>query len=100
MDDVVLRIRDLIEIKTRSCSMDFCCITLLYVNRMWGGAVAMMKSQQDLRNLERMESWRLVHGGIDRIPMVLQNNVGESEIARFFKKYNYTLDWEPHSQRL
>lgn len=42
-----------------------------------------MKSQQDLRNLERMESWRLVHGGINRIPMVLQNNVGESEIARF-----------------
>lgn len=41
MDDIVLRIRDLIENETRSCSMDFGCITPLYVYRMWGGAVAL-----------------------------------------------------------
>jgi hypothetical protein len=37
MDDIVLRIRDLIENEARSCSMDFGCITPLYVYRMWGG---------------------------------------------------------------
>ena len=41
MDDIVLRIRDLIENETRSCSMDFGCITPLYVYRMWGGAVSL-----------------------------------------------------------
>ena len=41
MDDIVLRIRDLIEDETRSCSMDFGCITPLYVYRMLGGAVSM-----------------------------------------------------------
>ena len=41
MDDIVLRIRDLIENETRSCSMDFGCITPLYVYRMLGGAVNM-----------------------------------------------------------
>ena len=40
MDDIVLRIRDLIENETRSCSMDFCCITPLYVYRMLGGSVS------------------------------------------------------------
>jgi hypothetical protein len=39
MDDIVLRIRDLIENEARSCSMDFGCITTLYVYRMWGGTV-------------------------------------------------------------
>ena len=41
MDDIVLRIRDLIENEARSCSMDFGCITPLYVYRMWGGVVAL-----------------------------------------------------------
>ena len=41
MDDIVLRIRDLIENEARSCSMDFGCITPLYVYRMLGGAVSM-----------------------------------------------------------
>ena len=40
MDDIVLRIRDLIENETRSCSMDFGCITPLYVYRMLGGSVS------------------------------------------------------------
>ena len=41
MDDIVVRIRDLIENEARSCSMDFGCITPLYVYRMLGGAVSM-----------------------------------------------------------
>ena len=41
MDDIVLRIRNLIENETRSCSMDFGGITPLYVYRMWNGRVAL-----------------------------------------------------------
>ncbi len=46
MDDIVLRIRDLIENEARSCSMDFGCITPLYVYRMLGGAVNIEKIEQ------------------------------------------------------
>ena len=46
MDDIVLRIRDLIENETRSCSMDFGCITPLYVYRMLGGEVSLEKIKQ------------------------------------------------------
>ena len=46
MDDIVLRIRDLIENEARSCSMDFGCITPLYVYRMLGGAIPM----EDIEN--------------------------------------------------
>ena len=53
MNDVVLRIRALIEIKTRSCSMDFCCITLLYVNRMLGGAVAIEEIATAMEEVRR-----------------------------------------------
>ena len=34
------RLREFIEQETRSCSMDFGCITPEYVYRMWGGTVA------------------------------------------------------------
>ncbi len=53
MDDVVLRIRALIENETRSCSMDFCCITLLYVNRMLGGAIPMEDIESGLMELKK-----------------------------------------------
>ena len=48
MDDIVLRIRDLIENETRSCSMDFGCITPLYVYRMLGGLYSMEEIQDAL----------------------------------------------------
>jgi len=41
MDDIVLRIRNLIEDEARSCSMDYGCITPLYVFRMLGGIVSL-----------------------------------------------------------
>ena len=40
MEVVVSRLRDFMENEARSCSMDFGCVTPLYVYRMWGGAVA------------------------------------------------------------
>ncbi len=48
MDDIVLRIRDLIENEARSCSMDFGCITPLYVYRMLGGQYSMKEIQDAL----------------------------------------------------
>ena len=51
MDDIVLRIRDLIENEARSCSMDFGCITPLYVYRMLGGAVSLEKIEQVMSNV-------------------------------------------------
>ena len=51
MDDIVLRIRNLIENETRSCSMDFGCITSLYVYRMLGGAVDIEKIEQVMSNI-------------------------------------------------
>ena len=51
MDDIVLRIRDLIENETRSCSMDFGCITPLYVYRILGCAVNIEKIEQVMSNI-------------------------------------------------
>lgn len=39
MITVVDRLREFMENEARSCSMDFGCVTPLYVYRMWGGNV-------------------------------------------------------------
>ena len=52
MDDIVLRIQNLMENEARSCSMDFGCITPLYVYRMLGGAVSLEKIEQVMSNLK------------------------------------------------
>lgn len=41
MQDVLSRLREFLEDEVRSGSMDFGCITPLYVYRMWGGAIPM-----------------------------------------------------------
>ena len=51
MDDIVLRIRNLIENETKSCSMDFGGITPLYVYRMLGGVVDIEKIEQVMSNI-------------------------------------------------
>ena len=51
MDDIALRIRNLIEHEARSCSMDFGCITPLYVYRMLGGEVSLEKIKQVMSNI-------------------------------------------------
>lgn len=40
IDNIVLRLQEFMENEARSCSMDFGCVTPLYVYRMWGGCVA------------------------------------------------------------
>lgn len=39
--ELIDRLREFMNDEARSCSMDFGCVTPLYVYRMWGGAVAL-----------------------------------------------------------
>lgn len=39
MAGIVERLREFMENEARSCSMDFGCVTPLYVYRCWGGSV-------------------------------------------------------------
>ena len=39
MNEIVERLRVFMANEARSCSMDFGCVTPLYVYRMWGGTV-------------------------------------------------------------
>lgn len=39
--DIVSRLTEFLTNEARSCSMDFGCVSPLYVYRMWGGAVAL-----------------------------------------------------------
>ena len=39
-EEVIYRLKSFIESEARSCSMDFGCITPLYIYRMWGGTVS------------------------------------------------------------
>lgn len=39
MPDLISCLKDFLENEARSCSMDFGCVTPLYVYRMWGGSI-------------------------------------------------------------
>ena len=43
---IISRLQEFLDNEARSCSMDFGCITPLYVYRMWGGAIPM----EDIEN--------------------------------------------------
>lgn len=49
MSSIVERLRDFMEQEARSCSMDFGCITPLYVYRMWGGQVPLDEIEEALK---------------------------------------------------
>lgn len=51
MNDVVARLSEFMENEARSCSMDFGCVTPLYVYRMWEGTVTMGKIEKELMKL-------------------------------------------------
>lgn len=38
--NIIERLKEFMENEARSCSMDFGCVTPLYVYRMWGESVA------------------------------------------------------------
>ena len=49
MEDVSARLQEFIENEARSCSMDFGCVTPLYVYKMWGGAVALEEIEMAMK---------------------------------------------------
>jgi len=53
-NNIVLRLREFMENEARSCSMDFGCITPLYVYRMWGGAVAIEDIERAMCEVKRV----------------------------------------------
>lgn len=49
--DIITRLREFMENEARSCSMDFGCVTPLYVYRMWGGSVAIDEIATGLKEI-------------------------------------------------
>ena len=52
MDSLIDKIREFMENEARSCSMDFGCVTPLYVYRMYGGQYAMEDIESALNYLK------------------------------------------------
>jgi hypothetical protein len=53
MEKMTERLREFMENEARSGSMDFGCITPLYVYRCWGGAVAIDEIEAGLTELRK-----------------------------------------------
>jgi hypothetical protein len=51
--EAILRLKEFMEDEARSGSMDFGCITPLYVYRMWGGTVAIDEIAAGLTELRK-----------------------------------------------
>lgn len=49
--DIITRLGEFMENEARSCSMDFGCVTPLYVYRMWGGSVAIDEIATGLKEI-------------------------------------------------
>ncbi len=49
--DIIDRLKEFMENEAKSGSMDFGCITPIYVYRMWGGAVALEDIESGLDEL-------------------------------------------------
>lgn len=52
MNEIVSRLQQFIESEAQSCSMDFGCVTPLYVYRMWGGTVAIEDIEAGLKEIK------------------------------------------------
>ena len=52
-EEIVARLREFIENEMRSCSMDVGCITPKYVQRAWGGRVAIEDIEAAFEKLKR-----------------------------------------------
>ena len=56
-EDVVTRLKDFIESEMRSCSMDVGGITPKYVQRAWGGRVAIEDIESAFEELKRSDGF-------------------------------------------
>lgn len=53
MSELSIRLKEFMENEARSCSMDFGCVTPLYVYRMWGGSVAIEAIETALADIKK-----------------------------------------------
>ena len=53
MSELDSRLQEFVENEARSCSMDFGCVTPLYVYRMWGGSVSLEEIEYGLAKIRR-----------------------------------------------
>lgn len=51
MNEIIEKLRLFMDNEAKSCSMDYGCITPLYVYRMWGGKVALDDITKGLREI-------------------------------------------------
>ena len=51
--ELIDRLKEFIENEARSGSMDFGCVTPLYVYRMWGGCVSIEEIEMGLTELRK-----------------------------------------------
>ena len=59
MEVIIGRMKDFMENEARSCSMDFGCITPLYVYRMWGGQVPFNEIASGLKEIRTQGAFGL-----------------------------------------
>lgn len=59
-EDVVTRLKDFIESEMRSCSMDVGGITPKYVQRAWGGRVAIEDIEAAFEELKRSDDFLFI----------------------------------------
>ena len=57
--EIISRLNDFIENEARSCSMDFGCVTPLYVYRMFGGQYSMEEIENSLREIKKKGAFGL-----------------------------------------
>ena len=51
MKDIVSRLTVFLENEARSCSMDYGCVSPIYVYRMWGGSVPYDEIEEGLKQI-------------------------------------------------
>ena len=52
MSELISRLQEFVENEARSCSMDFGCVTPVYVYRIWGGSVALEVIENGLKAIK------------------------------------------------
>lgn len=50
---MVFRLREFVENEARSCSMDYGCVTPMYVFRMWGGKFSIEEIEYGLKEIRK-----------------------------------------------
>lgn len=54
--DIVEKLKEFMDYEARSCSMDYGCITPIYVYRMWGGQVSIEVIENGLTEILKQGS--------------------------------------------